>query len=724
MKTEKDEGLPENGFRCRGGEWLLIAFLLVLGSIVKGFAWHSTTEVSSVNGNRKDSIALFHAFYEPSAGDNDHRKKAIINKVYDYSEKIDTSGIYGTTSYNYIKYVMNIDKRNSLLLCVPTMYNVAHGAERAYMGEFYNKTLLKSVSNYDITRIVDYTTIPHRRMVMDTALGYLTPKIYDTTIFGRNILSPFNRQNKLYYRYHVSDINGRKAFIVFKPKLDNTQLVSGTALVDTETGRIIEVDINGDYDMLRYHVNVKMGGEGVKSLFPKSSNLSTRFSLLGNRVRAHMVADYDLPDVLKDTIPAPHDTTLLKKIRPVELNSNELSIYNHYRESQAKRDSTASTKKRNKTKEILWDAIGQNILTRIRSHFGSNDEGSFRLSPIINPLYLGYSKRRGLTYRINLNTDYQFTPQSSIELRVKMGYSFKQKQLYYNIPLTYYLSKKHDAYVRLEVGNGNRITNTTVLDYIKELKGDSVYKVEDKLIYFNDLNIDLTTNYDLSKYFGLKLGIVTHRRTAIDRAIFEKYHQPTSYRSAAPMIELKFRPSGYDGPVITADYERGMKDFLSSNISYERWEFDGQYMMSMSRLQTLSMRLGSGFYTNKDKGWRFLDYTNFRENNVPGGWNDDWSGEFELLDRNWYNMSKYYARANMTYESPILISSWIPLVGRFIEMERIYVSSLVVRHLYPYTEVGYGFTTRIFSVGMFAAFKNEKYNGIGFKFGFELFRRW
>jgi hypothetical protein len=78
----------------------------------------------------------------------------------------------------------------------------------------------------------------------------------------------------------------------------------------------------------------------------------------------------------------------------------------------------------------------------------------------------------------------------------------------------------------------------------------------------------------------------------------------------------------------------------------------------------------------------------------------------------------------MTYESPILISSWIPLVGRFIEMERIYVSSLVVRHLYPYTEVGYGFTTRIFSVGMFAAFKNEKYNGIGFKFGFELFRRW
>ena len=65
-----------------------------------------------------------------------------------------------------------------------------------------------------------------------------------------------------------------------------------------------------------------------------------------------------------------------------------------------------------------------------------------------------------------------------------------------------------------------------------------------------------------------------------------------------------------------------------------------------------------------------------------------------------------------------------PLIGKYIEAERLYVSSLVVNHLHPYTEWGYGVTTRAITLGFFAAFKNTKFNGIGCRFGFELFRDW
>ena len=180
----------------------------------------------------------------------------------------------------------------------------------------------------------------------------------------------------------------------------------------------------------------------------------------------------------------------------------------------------------------------------------------------------------------------------------------------------------------------------------------------------------------------------------------------------------------FRGPILTALYERSFKGFMKSNIAYERWEYDVQYRLPLWRLQTLSMRLGSGFYTSRGDNDYFLDYENFRRTTIPDGWNDEWSGEFELLNHNWYNASKYYVRANFTYESPILITSWIPLLGHFVEMERLYVSVLDVKKLHPYFELGYSVKTRLLSVGAFVSADKAHYRSFGFKFGFELFSQW
>ena len=68
--------------------------------------------------------------------------------------------------------------------------------------------------------------------------------------------------------------------------------------------------------------------------------------------------------------------------------------------------------------------------------------------------------------------------------------------------------------------------------------------------------------------------------------------------------------------------------------------------------------------------------------------------------------------------------SRIPIAGHYVEMERIYVSTLLAKNLHPYMEYGYGFTNRWFSMGVFVGTKNLKFDRIGCEFGFELFRKW
>ena len=115
-----------------------------------------------------------------------------------------------------------------------------------------------------------------------------------------------------------------------------------------------------------------------------------------------------------------------------------------------------------------------------------------------------------------------------------------------------------------------------------------------------------------------------------------------------------------------------------ADMEYERFEFDLSWKKRLRTLRSLSLRLGGGFYTSKSDNSYFLDYVNFREENIPGGWNDDWTGEFQLLNGNWYNASEYYVRTNITYESPLMFLSRIPYIGRLMEMERIYSNLLVV----------------------------------------------
>ena len=246
---------------------------------------------------------------------------------------------------------------------------------------------------------------------------------------------------------------------------------------------------------------------------------------------------------------------------------------------------------------------------------------------------------------------------------------------------------------------------------------------DNRLDYFYDMFVKLRAGQSITKKWNVTTGVTFHNRSAVDKKFFHSIGMPDNYHTFAPMIQTQLFPWEDKGPVFTVSYEQGIK-VGKANMEYGRVEFDASWLRKLQRMRALSMRFGNGYYfLKKDKAY-FLDYENFKADNMPGGWIDDWTGDFQLLSRANYNSSRYYVRANITYESPLMLMSRLPIVGKIIEMERVYVSGLMVDQLHPYMEWGYGFTNRLFSFGAFVATRNNKYDGIGFRFGLELFSDW
>ena len=400
---------------------------------------------------------------------------------------------------------------------------------------------------------------------------------------------------------------------------------------------------------------------------------------------------------------------------------NEKEAYRIYIEEKTPRDTLNSKSFRRKTKlrKIAWDIIGDHMLNSIKAE---NERVYIKFSPLVNPLYMSYSGSRGLSYKINMGARYNFSANSNITLSPHMGYNFKIKQWYFNIPMRYTYNKKHDAWTELTWKTGNRITNSSVLDILKNETRDTIDFSSLDLDYFDDHMLQLKSNISLFKHFNVSVGCVYHQRNAVNKKILELIGKPSVYKSFAPQVTLGFVPYK-SGPIFTANYERSIPNVLGSDTKYEKWEFDLSFKKKLNLLSKYSFRVGGGFYTNKSTDY-FVDFSNFRENYIPGGWDDDWSGNFQLLNSQWYNASKYYIRTNFSYESPLLLLTWMPVVGRYIETERIYVSVLQIEYTKPYFEIGYGFTTRYLSIGAFGSFLEGKPKEFGCKFTFELFRKW
>jgi len=656
------------------------------------------------------------------------RDSLSLKRVFSYANNY-TEGVEGFQSNVYIKHLYQTHQRNFTLWCVPSMYAIARG-QRAFVSEQYSRLTFKENGELDNKRQVYYTTIPHNRRTMPTLLEFITPRLYDETLYGDHVLSPFNHYNHRFYRYTTDSIDDKLDSISFRPRfVNNTQLVKGKAIVERSTGRIIEAEMAGEFDMMHFQTKTVQGGWGSRTLLPKFCRTNVYFKFLGNHISTVFEGYYDCPITLPDSVDVRGNRQLIDSVRPYDLSQEEQALYN-YRDSLRASRASADTlttdtliqqpkpRKHNYLRDIAWEKLGESL---IRSLKASNEDGYVRLSPIINPQYFSYSERKGFSYRFKLGARYNLSDNVSLGMNTRFGYNFKQRKFYFNLPLRLdYSYRQRDAYAEVAWGSGNRIYNGTVIEELKRRDGDSLDYENRKLDQFDDWNLRVVNYLPLNNRLAIETGIVLHQRKAVNKTGMKELGMPTKYQSLAPMLSIKTRP-WRKGPLFTFDYERGLPG--KNYLDYERWEIDASLKHRMHRLQTLNLRVGTGFYTKRDKNF-FMDYSNFRDENLPEGWDDDWSGNFQLLDSYIYNMSDYYIRGNVSYESPLMAASFVPFAGRYVERERIYLSTLSIAHTRLYSELGYGFTCRYFSVGFFASFFNTQFQETGAKFTFELFRRW
>ena len=652
----------------------------------------------------------------------------VLSRMFSFRKSMDDSLPELTTNV-YVKHLYQIHRRNATLWAVPTLYTIA-GGKRAFVSEQYGRFTYRADEKNEYRRQVYYTTIPRQRNTMSILFDYITPTLYDVTLYGDHILSPFNRENRTYYHYSFGSSTDSTATIAFRPRyVRNTQLVKGTATVDASTGRIKKVTMEGEFDMLRFRTTSTLGSEGVRALMPLQNETHVEFKFMGNKVSSHFMADFDCPVTLPDTIDLKGDRQLIDSLRPTPLTDEERYVYAASERKKAPetadtlktdKNSVQARQRHNYLKEIGWDILGENLIHSLRAETGDGN-GYLKLSPILNPQYISYSHSKGLSYKMRLGARYNFTPTTWMEMNPYLGYNFKLREFYWDVPFHLFYNRRLKAHLDLSFGISNRIGNNSVLDEIREEHGDRPELGNKKLDLFDDRYLRLINVLSPTQWLTLETGVVYHRRYALDPVEMAAFGKPTKYTSAAPSIGIKLLP-WRKGPTVSIDYERGLKS-SEVNTTYERWEADISMKHHMRRLQTLNLRMGGGLYTTRGNNY-FMDYTNFRDNNIPEGWDDDWSGHFQLLSSDLYNASDYYLRGNVSYETPLLVAALTPLLGRYVERERVYWSGLLLANTRMYSELGYSFTCRYASVAFFASFFNTNYQKFECKFTFELFRRW
>ena len=667
----------------------------------------------------------------------------------------------------YIKGKMDIQKKNFILRYVPSMFRLQKGV-REYLLETYSDLHYTAPNIYDQKVKASQGTVRGNRG-LPGLLEYFNVNIYSSSLLNdERLLSPLAKNGQKYYKYRIDSVmgdpNNLDYRVRFIPRTKSDQLVGGYMVVSSNVWSVREIRFSGRSELITFTCWIQMGDVGKKNEFlPVRYDVEALFKFLGNKVDGNYTASLDYKSIelkekkvrkkekrkynLSESFSLQCDTNAYKTdastfaiMRPIPLNESEKKLYHDY---TLRRDTT--TVEKPSKSQAFWGTMGDLMVEDYK--FNLSNIGSVRFSPFINPLLFSYSGSNGLSYRQDFRYNRLFRGDKLLRIVPKLGYNFTRKEFYWSLNADFEYWPQKRGFFRLNVGNGNRIYSSKVLDELKAMP-DSIFNFDlIHLDYFKDLYFNFRHTVEVVNGLDIGLGFSAHKRTAVEPSRFVitgDYPMPppefmdkfkNTYISFAPRIRIEWTPGLYyymNGkrkinlhslyPTFSVDYERGIKGVFKSTGEYERIEFDLQHQIRLGLMRHIYYRFGFGAFTNQDELY-FVDFANFSRHNLPVGWNDEIGGGFQVLDSRWYNSSRRYVRGHFTYEAPFLILRHLMKYTRYVQNERIYISALSMPHLQPYLEVGYGIGTHIFDVGVFVSSENWKFGGIGCKFTFELFNR-
>lgn len=667
----------------------------------------------------------------------------------------------------YIKGELHVKKKNALFRYLPVTFRPQKGV-RDYLTESYSSLHYTAPNIYDQKIMGSIGTASGGRRFEGMMLEYFHVNVYSSTLLFDRLLSPLAKNGRKYYHYQVDSVMGTpndvQYKVRFRPLSKSDQLVAGYMIVSANVWSVREIRFSGRSELLTFENLIKMGEVGVENeLLPVLYELNERFSFMGNVVDGSYTAslDYlsietdparvrtrkhthDLSDsytLSTDTNAFRTDSLYFEQVRPIPLNEEERSLYQDY----AYRKDTILIHPVKKSK-VFWGQVGDVLLTDYNLNLANL--GSVRCSPLFNPFLMSYSASNGISYRQSFKYNRLFANDRLLRLLPRIGYNFTRKEFYWSLGAEFTYWPQKIGTIRMEFGNGNRIYSSDVLDNLKAIP-DSLFDFDRvHLDYFKDFYFNIQHSIELVNGLELGVGFSAHRRTPVQatevvpiKPGFGEYKDMLSdkirdaYISFAPRVQMKWTPGLYyymngkrkvnlrsEFPTFSVDWERGMKGVFGSTGRYERLEVDMQHKIPLGLMRNIYYRLGWGAFTNQEELY-FVDFVNFSRNNLPVGWNDEIGGVFQLLDGRWYNSSRKYIRSHFTYEAPFLLLRHLIKYTRYVDNERLYASALVVPHLKPYLEIGYGIGTHAFDFGVFIGSENWRYTHMGCKFTFELFNR-
>ena len=102
------------------------------------------------------------------------------------------------------------------------------------------------------------------------------------------VLSPLNEQSSVHYYYLLDSIDYWKEGEVYKirviPRYRSTQLLEGFFWITTNDWTIRYLNFHGAYDLIRFHVAMRMGETEKTKYLPQLINLDIVFKFLRNNL--------------------------------------------------------------------------------------------------------------------------------------------------------------------------------------------------------------------------------------------------------------------------------------------------------------------------------------------------------------------------------------------------------------------------------------------------------
>lgn len=671
----------------------------------------------------------------------------------------------------YLRHNMYTHRNGAIVRYIPHLPRLERGTNE-YVTEAQLQLQLRPPGEVDCKVIAFHSTARYLDPERFAAMGRFNFQIYQSKLFIDQLLNPFNRRNRKFYRYEYAFTHvGNKSVattirVNIHRRFNNEELAYGYADVDVKTGAVTNFLLHFNYQLQKITVNARMGKQGYDQLVPLRLRIVSDFKLLGNRVfeTTDLFAQhsficstsikntpsknrYDLTSLCWLRIDTTHVNTSAEyfdSIRPMALREAEQIKFKEYYDelNDTCQHYTLPTDLVNKgfvAKKTLFNKKNtQDIL--LSSHafnLTNNGNTQVKLPPIITPSMIQWSRTKGFSIKTSFQLNFNPQPnqqQDFINFTPSIGYSFKQKQVYWHLPLSIHILPQLNGLLSIKAGGGAHYYNNLQANELRnQLKGQANYDSLQNIINrygFNDyLDTYASTSLSLSPHPGVILTFGTRfsRRVLINwNKLSANSKLQHHLNTIGPNIQLEWTPAQYyykqgkrhiplysHYPTFIINYARGFS-VRNQSSQFEKLEGEMRYKLPLYALRTLYFRANAGVYSKREKN-SFLDYDFFRFNYLPQGWSDEMVGEFQLLSSRWYNESRYYIQCTSAYESPMMLLSRIPGISRIVQKERIYFNLLSVKALGIYTEWGYGMSTHLLDLGFFAGISHDKSLNFGCK---------